>query len=165
MVFSKDPAWLSTRPVPGQTVVTAFTLQDPAFASQVDPAGLPAAFEEEKRDSTSGRFRLTAIKATYRGDPGDYCVDFELAMEERDNPAFPGTVLEMANHGFACLEANSRFVVEAFYSERKPRGAASVLDDVVRAEAEAFLRDITVTARRAPPHADAAPPQQPGPGR
>jgi hypothetical protein len=150
IIFSKDPVWMKNRPVPGQTVVIYVALRDPTGVTGIDAAGFPQAFEELTRQSTTGRFRLMSVTASRRGDPGEYCADYGLSVEERDNPAFPGVVLEIRNEGFVCLEPSSRFLFEAVLSERRPQGTASVLDDVVRGEAEAFLRDIEVKARRNP---------------
>jgi len=85
-----------------------------------------------------------------------------LAAIGRDNAAFPDVVLEIRNRGFACLEQSSRFLLEAFYSERKPQGAPSVLDEAVRSEAEAFLKDIQVRHRRGPSATDATPNREGG---
>ena len=148
IVFSKEPIWLSRRPVRSQTVVVALAVRDPGLVRDVDSEGFARAIEDLMRSTTTGRFRLVSVAATHRGEVGDYCADYDLAMEERDNPEFPGVVFEIRNQGFVCLEQSSKFLVEAFYSERKPQGAPSVLDDIVRGEAEAFLADVEVNRRR-----------------
>jgi len=162
LVFAKDPAWLSRRPAPSQTVVVAVALRDAAPVRDVTSAEFPGALEAMLRSTTAGRFRLVSVAAAHRGEPGDYCADYELALEERDNAAFPGVVLEIRNRGFACLERSSQFLFEAFYSERRPQGAPSVLDDAVRGEAEAFLQDIQVGHRRGTSATDATPNREGG---
>ena len=157
VIFAKDAVWMTRRPVDGQSIVAAIVLRDPGFATTRSPEDFPRAFEEQLRGTTAGRFRLTHITTTHRGYPGEYCADYELTMEERDNPNLPGVVLEISQRGFACLEETSKVVVESYYSERRPQHAPSVLDEVVRNEGEQFLRGVIVKPRWQP----AAPAPQP----
>lgn len=151
--FVKDPSWMSRPPVQGQSIIVGVALRDPAGLTASGAAGFAAAFERWMRDTMTGRFSLASIEVRHRGDPGEYCADFRFGLEERDNPAFPGVTLVATNRGFACLEPAGRFMFEAFYSERRPQDAPSVLDEVIRGEAEGFLADIEVSARRDPPSA------------
>ena len=150
VIFAKDATWMTRRPVHGQSIVAAIVLRDPGFATTRSPEDFPRAFEEYLRSTTVDRFQLTHITTTHRGHPGEYCADYELTMEERGNPNLPGVVLEIAQHGFACLEETSSVVVESYYSERRPQGAPSVLDEVVRDEGEQFLRGVIVSPRWRP---------------
>jgi hypothetical protein len=132
----------------GQTFLLVVTLASPAFALDIGADRFPQAFAQETRRNIRDRFRLVSIAATRRGDPGDYCADYEVTMEERDDPEIPGVVLEIRTRGFACLDESSAFVVQAFYSERRPRGTATMVDASLREEAEAFLESLIVNPKR-----------------
>jgi hypothetical protein len=83
-----------------------------------------------------------------RGEPGEYCVDFDLKMEVRDKPDIPGVVLEIRTQGFARLDASSGFVLQAFCSVHRPRGRPTMVDQSLREPGEAFLRTPLVALRR-----------------
>jgi hypothetical protein len=142
VVYWKEPAWMSTPPVKGQNVVVVLTGRSPGFALSGSAQDFPEALERLLRRSAAKQLRVVALEATHARDPADYCARYVMIEEESDNPKFPGTVLETSTWGLACLERSSRVVIQAYYSESKPRGAPTVLDDVVRGEAEAFLQDI-----------------------
>lgn len=148
VVFWKDPAWMSTRPVKGQNVVVVLTTRNPSFARSVDASGFPAALEKLLRRSVGKQSRVVSLGATHAREPAAYCADYVMIEEESDNPSLPDAVLETSTRGFACLERSSKFVIQAYYSESKPSGAPTVLDDVVRGEAEAFLRDVSFEPKR-----------------
>ena len=94
---------------------------------------------------TKGRFRLISIKVAPFGSQGSYCSQYDTVYEERDNPKAPGVTLEMTNHGFICLDVSSKFLIDAAYSERRPQGSGSFLDDALKQEAEGFLKEVIVT--------------------
>jgi len=142
VVYWKEPAWMSTPPVKGQNIVVVLTNRSPGFALSGSAQDFPQALEKLLRRSASKQLRVVALEATHARDPADYCARYVMIDEESDNPKFQGTVLETSTWGFACLERSSRVVIQAYYSESKPRGAPTVLDDVVRGEAEAFLQDV-----------------------
>lgn len=148
VVYWKEPAWMSTRPVEGQNVIVVLTTRNPTFARSIDAADFPAALEELLRRSAGEKSRLVSMSATQARGAAAYCADYVMIEEESDNPRFPGGVLETSTRGFACLERSSKVVIQAYYSESKPGGAPTVLDDVVRGEAEAFLRDIAFEPKR-----------------
>lgn len=97
---------------------------------------------------TEERFRVISAKTGPFGPQGSYCAQYDTVNEERDNPGAPGVVLEMTAHGFYCLDASSKFVINASYSERKPQGSESFLDDALKQEAEGFLKDVMFTPLR-----------------
>ena len=148
VVFWKDPAWMSTRPVKGQNVIVVLTTRNPSFARSVDAPGFPAALEKLLRRSVGKQSRVVSISATHAREPAAYCADYVMIEEESDNPSLPDAVLETSTRGFACLDRSSKFVIHAYYSESKPSGAPTVLDDVVRGEAEAFLRGVSFEPKR-----------------
>lgn len=148
VVYWKEPAWMSTPPVTGQNVVVVLTNRSPGFALSGSAQDFPEALEGLLRRSAGKNSRVVALEATHARDPADYCARYAMVDEESDNPKFPGIVLETSTWGFACLERSSRVVIQAYYSESKPRGAPTVLDDVVRGEAEAFLQDIVFEPRQ-----------------
>jgi hypothetical protein len=114
-------------------------------AKKVDSAAeFPKAVEEVLTQVT-GRFRLISINVGPYGRAGSYCARYEMVGEEKDNPRAPGATLEMTTWGFVCLDASSEFMINAFYSERKPQRRPSLLDDALRQEGEAFLRNVVVT--------------------
>jgi len=69
-------------------------------------------------------------------------------MEEREHPDHPGGVLEIWNHGFVCLDVSLKFVVDAYYSERRLQGEPTMVSESHRDEAEAFLRSAVLTPRQ-----------------
>jgi hypothetical protein len=71
-------------------------------------------------------------------------------MEEHDNPEMPGVVLEIRTRGFACLDASSDFVLQVFYSEHRPKGTQTMVDEALREQGEAFLRGVVVDPKREP---------------
>lgn len=148
VVFWKDPAWMSTRPVQGQNVIVVLTTRNPSFARSVGAEHFPEALERLLRRSAGKKSRVVSISATHAREPDDYCADYVMIKEETNNPGLPDAVLETSTWGFACLERSSKFVIQAYYSESRPSGAPTVLDDVVRGEAEAFLRDISFEPKR-----------------
>jgi hypothetical protein len=116
----------------------------PALANE-----FPKYVEDRFRSNEGqGRFTLLRAVASPRGEPGTYCANFEIVVEERDNANFPGVVLEMTNSGFECLDASSGFIVRAFYSERRPKGDPPIMDEALRAEVESFLGSVKVTPLR-----------------
>lgn len=150
MAFMVDTPAAVAMAARGQTFVLVVTLSDAAFAQDLPADRFPRAFEEETRATTRDRFRLVSVAATPRGEAGEYCVDFDLNMEERDNPDMPGVVLEIRTRGFACLDASSEFVLQAFYSERRPKGTPTMVDETLREQGEAFLRGLVVAPKREP---------------
>lgn len=148
LVFWKEPAWMSTPPVRGQNVSVVLTNRSPDFALSGSAQDFPEALERLLRRSAAKQLKVVALEATHARDPADYCARYVMIDEESDNPNFPDTVLETSTWGFSCLERSSRVVIQAYYSESKPRGAPTVLDDVVRGEAEAFLQDIIFEPKR-----------------
>lgn len=149
LVYWKDPAWLSTRPVKGQNVVVVLTTRGPGFARSIGAQAFPAALEKLLLGSAGKTARVVSISVKHSRQPEDYCADYVMTSEEESgNPDLPGIVLETAAKGFACLESSSRVVIQAYYEENRPRGAPSVLDDVVRGEAESFLQDVHFAPRR-----------------
>lgn len=148
VVYWKDPAWMSTRPVKGQNVVVILTTRNPRFARSIDAKDFPGALEALLRESAGKRSRIVSLSATHSRDPADYCADYVMTEEEPGDPGLPGEVLETSTWGFACLDRSSKVVIQAYCSESRPRGAPSVVDDVLRTEAEAFLRDISFQPKR-----------------
>jgi len=148
VVYWKEPAWMSTRPVKGQNLIVVLTTRSPGFSRSVDAEEFPAALEKLLRRSAGKQSRVVSISATHAREPATYCADYVMIEEESDNPKLPGVVLETSTWGFACLERSSKFVIQAYFSENKPSGTPTVLDDVVRSEAEAFLRDISFEPKR-----------------
>ena len=148
LVYWKEPEWMSTRPVEGQNVVVVLTTRNPAFARSIGAKDFPGAFEKLLRRSAGKGWRIVSIAATHAREAEAYCADYAMLEERSDDPRFPGTLLETSTRGFACLERSSAFVIQAYYSESRPRGAPTVLDDVVRGEAEAFLQDISFEPKR-----------------
>jgi hypothetical protein len=148
VVYWKEPAWMSTRPVKGQNVIAVLTTRNPSFARSIDADEFPAALETLLRRSAGKQSRVVSISATHAREPAAYCADYVMIEEESDNPKLPGVVLETSTWGFACLERSSGFVIQAYFSESKPSGTPTVLDDVVRGEAQAFLRDISFEPKR-----------------
>jgi hypothetical protein len=133
----------------GQTFVIMITLTDAAYAQGTTADSFPAAFEAETRRATRGRFRLVEIAATPRATAGNRCVDYALRMEERDDPELPGAELVIETRGVACLEASSAFIVNAFYSERRPKGTPTMIDATLREQGEKFLRNLIVHPKHA----------------
>lgn len=148
LAFTMDTPAAVAMAARGQTFVLMVRLANPAFALDVPAGRFPQAFEAETRRTTRDRFRLISVAAAHRGTPGEYCADYQTAMEERDDPAIPGVVLETRTRGFACLDESSAFVVQAFYSERRPRGTPTMVDASLREEAEAFLKSLIVNPKR-----------------
>jgi hypothetical protein len=148
VVYWKEPAWMSTPPVKGQNLIVVLTTRNPSFARSIDAEDFPVALEELLRRFVGKRSRIVSISATHAREPSAFCADYVMIEEESDNPKLPGAVLETSTWGFACLERSSKFLIQAYYSESKPRGVPTVLDDVVRGEAEAFLRDISFEPKR-----------------
>jgi len=148
VVYWKDPAWMSTRPVRGQNVVLVLTTRSPDFARSIAAKDFPGALEALLRRSAGKNSRVVSTSTTHSRDPGDYCADYTMLEEETGNPGLPDAILETSTWGFACLERSSKLVIQAYCSESKPREAPSVLDDVLRGEAEAFLLDITFRPKR-----------------
>ena len=128
----------------GQSVVMIVHALKPAFKTDPPPRDFPAAVENLIRDTTTGRFRVTAVSATPRPGSRPSCADFKSVMEERDNPAFPNILLEITEIGFACLDQSRQFGVKAYYSERRPAGLNAPVDPRLIADAEAFLREVIV---------------------
>ncbi|WP_156820489.1 hypothetical protein [Thioalkalivibrio thiocyanodenitrificans] len=128
----------------GQTFVIMITLTDAAYARGTTAESFPEAFETETRRATRGRFRLVDITATPRASAGNRCVDYALRMGERDDPDLPGAELVIETRGVACLEASSTFIVNAFYSERRPNGTPTMVDAKLRGQGEMFLRNLIV---------------------
>ena len=113
------------------------------------PAEFPKAVQELFTARLTGvRFRLISVKTVPFGPQGSYCSQYDMLQEERDNPIAPGIVLEITAHGFICLDTSSKYMINACYSERKPQGSKSFIDDALKQEAEGFLRDIVVTPLR-----------------
>lgn len=139
---------MSTRPVKGQNLIVVLTTRNPSFARSVDAEEFPAALEKLLRRSAGKQSRVVSISATHLREPAAYCADYVMIEEDSDNPKLPGVVLETSTWGFACLERSSKYVIQAYFSESKPTGTPTVLDDVVRGEAEAFLRDISFEPKR-----------------
>ncbi len=133
----------------GQSFVIMVTLTDAAYARGTTADSFPTAFENETRRTTRGRFRLVDIAATPRATAGNRCVDYAVRMEERDDPDLPGAELVIETRGVACLEASSTFIVNAFYSERRPKGAPTMVDATLREQGEMFLRNLIVHPKRA----------------
>jgi hypothetical protein len=148
LAFTTDTPAAVAMAARGQTFLLVVTLASPAFALDIGADRFPRAFEEETRENIPDRVRLVSIAATRRGDPGDYCADYEVTTEERDDPEIPGVVLEIRTRGFVCLDESSAFVVKAFYSERRPRGTPTMVDASLREEAEAFLKSLIVNPKR-----------------
>jgi hypothetical protein len=148
VVYWKEPAWMSIRPVKGQNLIVVLTTRNPSFARSIDAEQFPAALEKLLGRSAGKQSRIVSISATHAREPAAYCADYVMIEEESDNPELPGVVLETSTWGFACLERSSKLVVQAYFSESKPSGTPTVLDDVVRGEAEAFLRDISFEPKR-----------------
>lgn len=94
---------------------------------------------------TTGRFRLISIEAAPFGSQGSYCSQYDMVSEDRDHPKAPGVTLEITVHGVVCLDVSSKFLIDAAYSERRPQGSESFLDDALKQEAEGFLREVRVT--------------------
>lgn len=143
VVYWKDPVWMSTPPVKGQNLVVVLTTRNPNFARSVDAEAFPAAVNGFLRRSAGKQSKVISIETMHAREPAAYCADYVMIEEERDNPRWPGIVIETTARGFVCLERSSKVVIQAYYEESKPIGAMSVLDDVVRGEAEAFLKDIS----------------------
>jgi hypothetical protein len=150
LAFVLDTPAAAAMAARGQTFVLVITLSDPAFARDIPADAFPRAFAEETRMTAGDRFRLVSVAATPRGEPGEYCAGFELEMEEYDNPEMSGVVLEIRTRGFACLDVSSDFVLQAFYSERRPKGVPTMVDDALREQGEAFLRGLVVDPKREP---------------
>ncbi len=127
-------------------LVAGVFVTDPPAKKGNSPAEFLKAIEH--LPITEGRFRLISMKTSPFGPQGSYCAQYDRVLEERDNPLAPGVVLELTEHGFYCLDASSKFVINAAYSERKPQGIESFLDDALKQEAEGFLRDVVVTPLR-----------------
>lgn len=148
LIFSKVLSSTKEQRARGQSFVVVITLLNPAFALNVSAADFPQAFEAHLRDTTQDRFRLISVTATHRGASGEYCADYDLTMEEREHPDHPGGVLEIWNHGFVCLDVSLKFVVDAYYSERRLQGEPTMVSESHRDEAEVFLRSAVLTPRQ-----------------
>lgn len=109
-------------------------------------AEFPKAIEQLLVGSmTSGRSRLINVNVGPYGPAGSYCSGYNLVQEEKDNPSARGVILEITAHGFWCLDASSKFMIHAFYSERKAQGSQSFLDDALKQEGEEFLKNVVFT--------------------
>jgi len=148
VVYWKDPAWMSTRPVKGQSVVLVLTTRGPDFARSIAAEDFPEALDALLRRSVGKNSRIVSISTAHSRDPGDYCADYTMLEEETGNPGLPDAILETSTWGFACLERTSKVVIQAYCSESRPREAPSVLDDILRSEAAAFLQDISFRPKR-----------------
>jgi len=141
--------------LPGQrmklmhTFVTTVMVMKPEVKKVNFAAEFPKAQEELFRAQLNRNgFRLISLQATPYWLPGSYCSRYALEQEERNNPLTPGIVFNIMAHGFVCLDASSEFMIDASYSERRPQGSASALDDKLKLEAEGFLRNIAVSPLR-----------------
>jgi hypothetical protein len=148
LAFTMETAEAMELAARAQTFVIMVTLTDAAFARGTTADSFPTAFETETRRATRGRFRLVEIAATPRATAGNLCVDYALRMEERDDPELPGAELVIETKGVACLEASLTFMVDAFYSERRPKGTPTMVDAMLREQGEAFLRNLVVNPKR-----------------
>jgi hypothetical protein len=144
LAFTMETAEAIELAARGQTFVIMVSLTDAAFARGTTADSFPTAFETETRRATRGRFRLVDIAATPRTAAVDRCVDYAVRMEERDDPEIPGAELVIETRGVACFAVSSTFIVNAFYSERRPKGTPTMVDATLRAQGEAFLRNLVV---------------------
>ena len=153
-VFSKQPASLADRSASGESLLAVLTWWGPAFALNVTADDFPQALEGQLRKrSEQMSHRLVSVAVRHRGLAGEYCADYDLAMEGASR-RFPGVLFEISQHGFVCVDASQRFVVEAYYDEWRRQGTPAMVSEEYRMEAEAFLRSVTMSPRR-PPTADA----------
>jgi hypothetical protein len=101
VVYWKEPAWMSTRPVKGQNLIVVLTTRNPSFARSIDAEEFPAALEKLLRRSAGKQSRVVSISATQARGPTAYCADYVMIEVESDNPKLPGVVLETSTWGFA----------------------------------------------------------------
>jgi hypothetical protein len=134
----------------------AVKLYEPMSAAN-SKAFVNAVRDAHLADGTESRFMTVRASAQHYGEPGVFCAEYEALVHERDNPHYRGMLLVMEQHGIACLDRSSTFVVTICTSERRPAGEPSFLDRTTRDEAAAFLRSLVVDAYRDSPPAAVAP--------
>lgn len=110
------------------------------------PEGLMAAAESQFRGEDPSRFKVVDRKLDPFNEQGTDCLRMDLAYEEMNNPHIPETVLLMNIYGKVCRHPYKRgMVVMVTYSERRPRGHESMLDDTLRAECEHSVNSVRFT--------------------
>jgi len=128
------------------TFITEIVAMKPEVSKVHSASEFPKAVEDIfTRTLGDDRFKLISIKTAPFGAKGSYCSLYDITQEERDNPKAPGVILELTAHGFICLDTSSKFLVNASYSERKPKGSKSIMDNALKQELEGFLTNIVVT--------------------
>lgn len=97
--------------------------------------GLMQILDQLTRRADPPRFRfISRTLDPYREQETD-CARFEAAFEERNNPHAPGVVfLETGGGKFCRNPLAPEYIVMVSWSERRPVGHESMLDDRLRAE-------------------------------
>ncbi len=111
--------------------------------------GLREATEYTAAGANSSRYKIieTKYSAMYQEQATD-CIKYEGIMEEHNNPMLwnKGKILLVTYSGSVCRHPNSPdFTVTTLFSERRPQGQASIMNDQLRQEVEHSLASVRFT--------------------